>query len=247
MIIQYGTQQIEFDIQRNERKSLTIVVLPDGTVLARAPLNATDEAIAERIHKRAAWILKQQQFFKSFDNLIPPRRFVSGESHFYLGRQYLLHVTEGRANTVNFKNGHLEIVCKPKSKAEALLKEWYRCRAKMKFSEIAEPIIQRFAERYGVEPSSFYIQEMENRWGSCTNNGKLTLNTELIKASRPCIEYVVTHELCHLLFRNHTQQYYDLLGKEMPDWQKWKNKLEKSAILFSRFKVYPHPNSDERQ
>lgn len=226
MILAYGTQQIDFEILRSQRKTLTITVQPDGKVLAKAPTEATDEAITAKMHKRAAWILKQQQFFKSHHCPTAPRRYVSGESHYYLGRQYLLRVTEGRANTVNYKNGYLEIVCKPKSKAEALMKEWYRNRAKIKFSEMAEPIILRFSERYRLEPSALYIQEMENRWGSCTNQGKLILNTELIKAPRPCIEYVITHELCHLLYRNHTRKYYDLLTKEMPDWKKWKEKLE---------------------
>lgn len=227
--IEYGTTHIAYDIRRSERKSLTIMVFPDGKVLAKAPADATSEAIAEKVHKRAAWIMKQQRFFSSHTNHAVPRRYVSGESHFYMGRQYQLRVTEGRANTVDYKNGYLEIVCKPKSKAESLMKEWYRCRAKIKFSEIAEPIINRFKGRYDVAPSSIYIQEMENRWGSCTNKGKLILNTELIKASRPCIEYVITHELCHLLYRNHTRQYYDLLAKEMPDWEKWKIKLENFA------------------
>jgi predicted metal-dependent hydrolase len=67
---------------------------------------------------------------------------------------------------------------------------------------------------------------MATRWGSCTNMGKIILNTELIKAPRPCIEYVITHELCHLLHRSHTKEFYDLLSTEMPDWKRWKIKLE---------------------
>ena len=71
------------------------------------------------------------------------------------------------------------------------------------------------------------IQETENRWGSCTAKGKIILNTELIKAPKPCIEYVITHEMCHLLHKNHTKAFYALLQKEMPDWERWKNRLEK--------------------
>ena len=71
---------------------------------------------------------------------------------------------------------------------------------------------------------------MNNRWGSCTNNGKMILNTELIKAPRPCIEYVIKHELCHLVYRNHTKAFYELLSNEMPEWEKWKNKLEQIMI-----------------
>ena len=85
-------------------------------------------------------------------------------------------------------------------------------------------------EKYGVTPSSLYIQEMENRWGSCTPKGKIILNAQLIKVPRPCIEYVITHELCHLVHPDHTKAFWELLQKEMPDWERWKNKLERFML-----------------
>ena len=222
--------EIGYIVIRSNRKTLGITVMPDGKVFVKVPLNASFEQIEEKIRKRASWILKQQTFFKSFENQIPPRRYISGESHYYLGKQYILHIVETHCraskNSVNFKGHSFEIVCNSKSKAESLLKEWYRERAKIKFAEIAEPIIQRF-KKYNVEPTSLYIQQMENRWGSCTPKGKIIFNTELIKVPKLCIEYVITHELCHLLHRNHTSAFYRLLTVEMPDWKKWKNKLEK--------------------
>jgi hypothetical protein len=143
-----------------------------------------------------------------------------------LGRQYRLYVKEGKPNSVSFKGQYFEIVCSDKLKAESLMKEWYKERAKIKFAEIAEPVIQRF-KKYGVEPTSLYIQFMDNRWGSCTPKGKIILNTELIKAPKTCIEYVITHELCHLQQKDHTKAFYDLLSTEMSDWKRWKNKLER--------------------
>jgi predicted metal-dependent hydrolase len=224
--VRYGTVVISYRITYSERKTLGITALPNGKVLVKAPLNVTDEAIEEKIRKRAPWILKQQAFFESFENRTPPRRYISGESHRYLGRQYVLRVTDGKRNSVSFKGCSFDIVCTAKSKAEQLMKDWYRERAKIKFAEIAEPLIQRF-KKYGVEPSGLYIQTMENRWGSCTSKGKIILNTELIKAPKPCIEYVIMHELCHLLHRNHTSTFYKTLAAEMPDWERWKNKLER--------------------
>ncbi len=138
----------------------------------------------------------------------------------------MLRVEEGKPNSVQYKGRCFEVVCSPKSKAKELLKGWYKERAKIKFAEIAEPIIARFA-RYGVEPSSIYIQEMENRWGSCTAGGKIILNTELIKMPKPCIDYVIAHELTHLVHHNHTKAFYELLESEMPDWKRWKERLEK--------------------
>lgn len=224
--LKYGNTEISYSIVYSSRKTLGIVVNPDGTVVTKAPIDTPLLKISDKVRKRAAWIVKQQTYFKSFGEHSPKRRYISGESHFYLGRQYRLYVREGKPNNVSFKGQCFEITCSPKSKAELLMKEWYKEKAKIKFTEIAEPIIQRF-KKYGVEPTSLYIQSMENRWGSCTPKGKIILNTELIKAPKPCIEYVITHELCHLLYKNHTRAFYELLQAEMPDWEKWKNKLEK--------------------
>lgn len=223
--LMYGSTEIRYSIVYSDRKTLGIVVQPDGTVVIKSPMDASVAAIAEKVEKRAAWIIKQQSYFNSFSKRIPARRFISGESHFYLGKQYRLYVREGKPNSVSFKGHCFDVVCSSRSNAETLMKEWYRERAKIKFAEIAEPIIQQFG-KYGVAPDSFYIQTMENRWGSCTPKGKIILNTSLIKAPKPCIEYVIIHEMCHLVHKNHTKAFYEVLHKEMPDWEKWKNKLE---------------------
>lgn len=225
-IVQYGNTDIYYSVVYSERKTLGIVVNPDGSVIVKAPIGILKEKVSEKVTKRASWIIKQQDFFKSFGKKMPQRRYISGESHLYLGRQYRLYVKEGKPNSVSFKGRCFEIVCTSKDKAESLMTAWYKERAKVKFAEIAEPIIQQF-KKYGVEPKSLYIQAMENRWGSCTAKQKIILNTELIKAPKPCIEYVITHEMCHLLHKNHTKAFYELLTNEMPDWEKWKNKLER--------------------
>jgi len=224
-IINYGSTLITFNIQYSKRKTMTIVVKPDGEILAKVPESTSLEKIKEKIHKRASWIMKQKLYFKSFGEKTPERRYISGESHFYMGRQYLLRVMEGKPDSIKYKGRYFEIVCSHKSKAKKLMNDWYRSHAKIKFAEIAEPIIQHFM-KYNVQPTGIYIQGMNNRWGSCTNKGKIILNTELIKAPRPCIEYVIKHELCHLVYRNHTKAFYELLSNEMPEWEKWKNKLE---------------------
>jgi len=221
----YGSTAIEYEVVFSGRKTLGITVLPDGKVIVKAPVGVKMEAVEEKVYKRASWIARQQDYFRSFGEKKPQKRFVSGESHYYLGRQYMLRITEGKPNCAKYKGRYFEVVCTPSGKAKELMKAWYRERAKIKFTEIAEPIIQRF-KLLGYTPSSLHIQEMRHRWGSCTSTGKIILNTELVKAPVPCIQYVVTHELCHLVHRDHTAAFFDLLTTEMPDWQRWKNKLE---------------------
>ncbi len=221
----FGSHEIKYRLKYLNRKTLGIKVYPFGNVEVLAPIDAKKEVIEQRVLKRAQWILKQQNYFKELGERSPEKRFISGESHYYLGRQLLLRVEEGKTNSIRYKGRYFEITCSHKSKAKELMKEWYKQHAKRKFAEYAEPIIVRFS-KYGVKPSSLYIQEMKNRWGSCTPKGKIILNTRLIMAPRPCIEYVITHELCHLIYPNHTNAFWELLQKEMPDWERWKNKLE---------------------
>lgn len=224
--ITYGTTRIDFTIDYANRKTLGITVNPDGSVGLKAPAGATLEDIREKVRRRAAWILRQKRYFASFGVPTTERQYISGESHLYLGRQYMLRIKEGKANQVHYQNNIIEIECRNKKEAKKVLQEWYLERAKVKFAEYAKPIVEHFAV-YGVKPQSISVRKMEKRWGNCTKDGSIYLNPRLICASRCCIEYVITHEMCHLVHRNHTKDFYALLGKEMPHWERWKAKLER--------------------
>lgn len=224
--IQYGATIIDYVIEFAQRKTLSICVNPDSSVCLRAPIDATLEQIQQKVHKRASWILKQKRFFESFGTSTTKRQYISGESHLYLGRQYMLRVKESNVNAVHYQNNIIEIECRHKKDAGILLQTWYRQRANVKFQEYAQPIIEQFSI-YGVKPQSLSIKKMDKRWGYCTIDGHITLNPRLICAPRCCIEYVITHELCHLIYRSHNKEFYALLTKEMPHWEKWKNKLER--------------------
>ncbi len=226
--LKYGQKTIDFELTYSDRKTLGITVNPDLSVQVKAPNNATKEKIFEKVEKRASWIIEQKRYFLSFQ----PRRkeylYKSGESHLYLGRRYQLKIVDGHSEAVHYKGRYLQIETKnntPKHVKE-LLDKWYRERAKIKFPEYAKPLIERF-KKYDVEPKDLYVQKMETRWGSCSAKGNIILNPELIKAPKPCIEYVIIHELCHLIHRNHTKTFFRLLSQEMPDWEKWKEKLER--------------------
>lgn len=224
--LEFGSKTIEYTIFFSERSTLGISVNPEMEVLVKAPIGANLEKISEKVRKKTPWILKQQHYFLGFYPKITKRKYISGETHFYMGRQYLLKITKSTQSEVKYKGRTIDVYTPDVSKTEVLLKAWYREKAKIKFAEIAEPIIQRF-KKYNVEPKALYIQEMSKRWGSCTPRGKIILNPELIKAPKACIEYVITHELCHLIHHDHTQKFIDLQTKEMPDWERWKEKLEK--------------------
>jgi len=223
--IQYGSKIIDFDVVFTNRKTLGITVMPELNVLVKAPIDSSIEKIKEKIIKKAPWIIKQQSFFLSFHPRTTERKFISGETHLYLGRQYLLKVEVSDSESVKLKGKYIEVKAKDKSNAKRLITDWYYYQAQSKFKAITQELISNF-KKYKVEPKSIILREMPKRWGSCTAKGKIILNPELIKAPKGCIEYVIIHELCHLVYHDHTQKFIDLQTTEMPDWEKWKMKLE---------------------
>jgi len=223
--IQFGSKRIDFRVIYSERKTLGITVQPDMNVLVKAPLESSIVKIKEKLHKKAPWIIKQQSFFLAFHPKATPRKYISGETHLYLGRQYLLKVEVCANESVKLKGKYIEVKTLDSSRVKPLLKDWYLEHARRKFQTTAMPLIEQF-KKYKVEPSSIVLREMPTRWGSCTPKGKIILNPELIKAPKGCIEYVIVHELCHLIYHDHTQKFIDLQTKEMKDWERWKKKLE---------------------
>ncbi len=224
--IQFGSRTIDFRLEYSDRKSLGITVTPEMEVLVKAPADTSMEKVKEKIRKKAPWIIKQQSFFLSFQPKTPQRRYINGETHLYLGRHYRLHVITGKMESVKLKGKFIEITASDKSRVKDLLSEWYLQHARLKFHEIATPLVDKF-KKHKVEPGSIVLRDMPTRWGSCTPKGKIILNPELIKAPKGCIEYVIIHELCHLIHHDHTQKFLDLQFREMKEWEKWKMKLEK--------------------
>ena len=223
--IEFGSRRIDFQLEYTNRKSLGITVRPDLGVFVKAPVDTSVGKIKEMIHKKAPWIIRQQSFFLAFHPKMTDRKYVGGETHFYLGRQYRLKIISNKVESVKLKGKFIEVTTLDKSRISQLVKDWYVQNAKKKFNLIATELIEKF-NKYNVEPSSIVLREMPTRWGSCTPKGKIILNPELVKAPKGCIECVIIHELCHLVHHNHTQKFIDLQTKEMPDWEKWKLKLE---------------------
>jgi predicted metal-dependent hydrolase len=230
--IQYGRKKINYDLSYSSRKTLAIDVHPDLSVVVTAPKDADDSAVNEKMQKRASWIIKQQRFFENYLPTIPPRKYVSGESHRYLGRQYRLRVHKGDKDTVKMARGQINVyLCNPedKSRIKPLVVGWFRQRSEIIFREIFDSVVAK-AVRYGIEADDFEIRRMRNRWGSCTREGRILLNPDLIIAPKLCIEYVIVHELCHLQEYNHSPRFYRLLRKIMPDWEQRRERLNACVV-----------------
>ena len=230
--LRYGSRTIEFEPVAEARPQLKIEVYPDRRVVVHAPLGATAEVVATRVRARARWILRQLDFFGQFRPLPIPRRYVSGESHYYLGRQYRLKVVRGDTPSVKLVGRYLHVSL-PDLQGTARVCErlelWYRQHARRIFAQRAELC---FAKLQGEDLPfpDVRLRRMPTRWGSYSRPGTVLLNPELVKAPLYCIEYVIMHELCHLRHPNHGHSFHRLLTRCMPDWERRKSRLE-LAIL----------------
>lgn len=228
--VTWGSRELSFTLERTSRKTLSIQVHPDLAIRVLAPEDTPLSLIQEKVRQKAPWILKQQGYFLSFHPLRPPRRYVSGETHLYLGRQYRLLLHEATTSAVKLRGPYLH-VWSPSLQADAIqaqLDAWYRQHATRHFQQAVETVLPKF-KAYDLPAFHLRIQKMEKRWGSCSSSGRITLNLELMQAPKGCIEYVVAHELCHLIHPNHTQQFFQLLSTVMADWSHWKGRLEGSV------------------
>jgi hypothetical protein len=206
-------------------------VQPDLSVVVTAPFNATLEAVQAKVQKRANWIRRQQQYFREFLPLTPSRRYVSGETHRYLGRQYQLKVVKGGRAEVKLRGRFIYVRTPRKddiSRVRKLLEEWYLQHAKERLARSFSVNAARFGARL-PNPPRMRVRRMKKRWGSWTRRSGVWLNPELVKTPASCIEYVVTHELCHAVHGNHGHKFYELLKRVMPDWKAAKKRLEKAG------------------
>lgn len=225
----FGSRKIDYELSFQDRKTLGIKVYPDCRVKVIAPYNTSYETLKIKLREKAPWIIKQQLDFLSFHPLTPPRKYINGETHLYLGRQYKLRVEVAESNEVRLFRGRLLVNKKDKSLTQNLLDEWYREKARAHFKETLKKILPLF-NKYNLHQPELELRHMSTRWGSCTPKGKVILNPELIKAPKGSIEYVIIHELCHLIHHNHTRAFYELQSSIMPDWKKWKERLEHSLV-----------------
>ena len=223
--IEFGSKKIEFIIKYSTRKTLGIKVSPDKTVKVSVPLETSMEEIEKWVYKKAIWIFKQQNYFDTLDYDIN-YKIKSGYSIFYLGRQYKINIEISKKEDVSYLGNQFLISVKKKENATQLFEKWWKERAIQKISEIALPMMYRFEKNHQI-PSIIYFREMPTRWGSCTVKNKLIFNPRLIHVPKRCIEYVIMHELCHLIHKHHNKDFFDFLTLKMPDWEKRKQRLDK--------------------
>jgi len=228
LTIVQGNKSMQAEVIYSKRKTLEIGVHPDRRIVVRAPYGTSSDTIKGTLKKRSRWIQRQIDFFSKFEPRTTDRKYLSGETHLYLGSKYRLKISIYEKDEVKLMRGFLIVYSRKGREPEKIkqqLDSWYKAKAKAKFAESLNKCFQKFKTK-GHEYPRIIIRKMKTRWGSLSSKGVITLNINLIRAPRECIDYVITHELCHQVYKKHDAAFYRLLEKMMPDWERRKHKLE---------------------
>ena len=224
---EYGTHKYTYGLIRQERKTLSLTVEPCLDIILKVPEDADNERIEKFLKKKWMWLNKQLTFFEKYRRKYYQKEYVSGESFYYLGRQYKLVVFNGNKNSVAMSKGKLTITTS-KDAADGkynrtLLERWYKQRRHIVFAERYTEALKDFDYKFTPELT---VRVMARRWGSYIKDERIILNPLLIQAPKEAIDYVITHELCHMKYKNHDARFYQLIDTKYPGWKKTKEKLE---------------------
>lgn len=236
----YGDDEFHYKViylpprEKQRRRKIAIHIHPNGVVQVDAPEDTDATEIRQAVNKRARWVVKHLAEIRQRQHEVLPRQYISGESHFYLGRRYMLkvHHAPQSAPEVKLQRGRLN-VSTPDTSPDAvkgLLWKWYKAHAKITFQRRLDLRVEQVPWARKSLPR-VRLLTMKRQWGSCSPKGDIILNPHLVKAPRDCIDYVILHELCHLREHNHSPKFYRLLGLLMPEWQSVKAKLDNTSEL----------------
>ena len=231
-VIEFGSRRISYRLHRTDRKRLRIIVSPELTVDVYAPKTTSDEQIHQAVQKKAPWIARKLDKLETYHPLPAPKRYVSGETLVYLGRQYRLKAVKGSKQPAKLLGRFLRVWVEDNNDTKSVkqaVDQWYRKRAREILGRYLEKCYT-VASRHGVPEPLLVIRTMHRRWGSCSNKGRITINANLVKVPVHCIEYVIMHEMCHLKYNNHSKAFFSLLTRCQPDWRKRKEMLDRFRI-----------------
>ncbi len=220
------------DVVRKNIKNLHLAVYPPtGRLRVAVPLHIDDEAVRLLIITRIGWIKKHIAEFQHQERQ-SEREYITGESHYLNGKRYLLNVIDNSSvNHIKIRNNtYIDLYVKPDvtfTHRKEMMTEWYRARLKARI----EPMLIKWQEIIGVEIKEWQIKQMKTRWGTCNIKAKrIWINLELAKKPEQCLEFIIVHELVHLLVRNHNDRFVGYMNKFLPNWKAYKDELNRFPL-----------------
>jgi predicted metal-dependent hydrolase len=223
--------KLDYQIIYSKRKNLGITVERDRSVVVRAPFGFAEEKIQAILETKKLWLYEKIQHSQKYADDYHPlgKELVSGESMPYLGRNYRLQVIAADSESMVFKQKFI-IHKTAQTQANALFKAWYILKAEQKIT----PRVALYAKNLGLKYNAVKIADVKYRWGSCTPNDNLIFNWRLIKAPMLVIDYIIVHELAHLIESNHSAYFWRIVKTNAPDYEKAKDWLKQHGELLEQ-------------
>ena len=217
----------------SRRRSISIILSPGKEITVRAPYRTSLKTIDRFVQEKAKWIEANLKKYSEIENLNRGQRYLDGELHLFAGREYVLKITESERPFVRLHENILEAgltQVNDRSKIRSMLELWYLQKAWEILPLRLKETLAKFPH-HAFSPSGLVVRRLKSRWGSCTSKGKITLNSELIKLDPALVEYVIIHELCHLMHHNHGKNFYSLLEELAPDYKSVRKELRKFILV----------------
>jgi len=230
LVLTYGDERIPYDVSQDERRTskVAIHVDPDGSVSVEAPPGFSECRIAEAVQRRARWVIKHVQEARGRHKHRMPKEYVSGEQILYLGRRYMLKVipVDGPPKPARLVGSLLQVETQRQTSEDirARVRAWYKVRGRDYLARRLEQVSRCLP--WVRQVPALRLLEMKRQWGSCSPSGEIIVNTHLVKAPRPCIDYVLIHELAHLKHHDHGPEFWSLLDNHAVGWRKDKAQLD---------------------
>lgn len=227
----FGTKDIEFNVDYSNRKTLAIEVEPNGEVNVVAPMEASEEEIIKKVKSRAAWIVQKQYEVRNINIYKINREAVNGESYLYLGRNYTLQlILNDKSKGIDIKLFRGKFIVTTYTKDEEKIKEalehWYREKALQKINER----VKYYSHFFNKQPKSIKVKEQKKRWASCTSKDELLFNWRCAMAPAYIMDYIVVHEMCHMYYKDHSKEFWNMVSGIMPDYEGRRMWLRENGI-----------------
>jgi len=231
--IELNNHSIEYKLIRStKRKTISLQIMVDQGLVIRCPNKAKISDIENLIHKKTKWIVSHLQKYHDMNESKIVKEYISGDTLLYLGKLFLLNLLPGKVSRINLEqqNQKINFICRVEKKEDPKYKErflvkWY----KLKLGTLISEIISSNKDQFQKSPSSIKIRSYKRRWGSTSGDGKISFNWKLMLAPFEVIEYVVIHELSHLIQMNHSKEYWNLMYLIDPKYKEKRNWLKKNG------------------
>ena len=221
---QYKNQSFSISLKYSSRKTMGISIHPNKKIEITAPFGTPFASIQRAVERKSKWIFKQLEKLEKYQVMEHIREYTSGQTLKLLGWNYMIKIIQienFEEEQIKKEKGLIKVYVHDRNQRERihlLIEDWYRNEAMIYLAQKFEQCYERI-KKYNISKPLYYLRYMNRRWGSCTSQGTILLNPDIIQLPSHCIEYIIMHELCHLKYRNHSREFYHFLDTVMPNWQ----------------------------